>query len=260
MEINIYLKSCRLYGRMDGNMKKHLGVLAAILILTASAAVFIFEFQEKKTLNEATAAFKSLETEDIYKELYIFSSIPKESENKTEAVWSEILNWYDLRPNTTVTSFDKDGNKTEDRQTDDGKVFVQMTSTSHKDNNSLYVNINTSDNDIDLENSMTDMEKIFSSQNLKYEVTLSIKGTKLGKLNKDEIFNIKNKLIKKCNANMVSQYEENGIYSYTAFSKDMGRYVRVGGKKVNLNIAIRYSEADNKTYIYLATPIIRTEV
>lgn len=259
MAINIEV-FCRLYGRMGGNMKKSLRILAPIIILAVIGTALLFKYQEIDTLNEAAEAFKALETEDIYEELYVFASFPKENEDKTETIWSELLNQFDLPSNSPVISFDKDGNEQEERQTDDGKVFVQMTKTGHKDKYSLYVNINTYDNDFKLQNSMTALEKIFNSQNLKYEVTLSIKGTKFGKLNKDEIFNIKNELMTKCNANLVSGYEDNEIYSFTAYSKNMGRYVRIGGKKVNLNIAVRYSESDNKTYIYLATPVIRTEV
>lgn len=241
-------------------MKKYIGIIALILVLTVIATAVFFRSQKNESLNEAAAAFNSLETEDIYKELYVFASVPKENEDKVAAIWSDILNKYDLPSNSPVISYDKDGNEQEERQTDDGKVFVQMTRTGHKDNYSLYVNINTNDNNFGLQNSMTDLEKIFSAQNLKYEATLSIKGTKLGRLNKDEIFNIKNELMNKCNANQVSEFEDSGMYSYTAYSKELGRYVRIGGKKVNMNIVIRYSETDNKTYIYLATPVIRTEV
>lgn len=209
---------------------------------------------------EAATAFKSLQTDDIYEELYVYASVPNENEAKIDTIWSNILDSFGMKFKNPVVSFDKDGAKQEEWQADDGKVSASMTKTSHRDNFSLYVNINTSDNNFELQNSITDMEKIFNAQNLKCEVTLSIKGTKLGKLNKDEIFNIKNKLISQCNADVVSEYDENGIYSCTAFSKDMGRFIRIGGKKVNLNIAVRYSDTDNKTYIYLATPVIRTEV
>ena len=32
-------------------------------------------------------------------------------------------------------------------------------------------------------------------------------------------------------------------------------YISLGKKKVNINIAMEYDENDNKTWIYLATPV-----
>jgi len=247
-----------LNGRMDGNMKKALKIALGIFLIVLT--VFYFRFGGKNSQAEASVAFKELETDDIYEELYVFATVSKDDEEKIETVWNDIITNFNMKSNNPIVSFDKDGVKQEERQTDNGKVFVDMTNTVHKDNYSIYVNINTSDNSLELQNSITDLEKILNAQNLKYEVTLSIKGTKLGKLNKDEIFNIKELLMTKCNANLVSEFDEDGIYSCTAFSKDMGRFVRIGGKKVNLNIAVRYSDTDDKTYIYLATPVIRTEV
>lgn len=233
-------------------------VLISILILLLS----LFYARAFKDSDEAFAveAFKTLETVDFNEELYIFSTIPKGEGRKVETLWGNIITYYDMRSNNPIISIDKDGLEKEERQTDNGKIFVDFTKTDRNDSYALYVNINTSDDSINLQNSMAALEKNIIDLGLKYEVTLSIKGNKLGRLNNEDISNIKSALLTKCKANFVSEYKDKYLYNITGFSKDLGRFVRIGGKKVNLNIAIRYSETENKTYIYLATPIIRTEV
>jgi len=241
-------------------MKKLYKCLVPIGILILLLSSFYVRAIYKSDEVVALEVFKALETVDFDEEIYIFSIIPKEEEKKVETLWGEVITYYNMRGNNPIISFDKEGLEKEERQTDNGKIFVDFTKTDRKDSCALYVNINTTDNSINLQNSMVDLEKNINDLGLKYEVTLSIKGSKLGRLNNEDISNIKNMLLTKCNANFVSEYTDKYLYTLTAFSKDLGRFVRIGGKKVNLNIAIRYSETENKTYIYLATPIIRMEV
>ena len=55
---------------------------------------------------------------------------------------------------------------------------------------------------------------------------------------------------------VVEKYEEDGIVSYSIFSPLIDEYIYTGNRKMNLNIALRYSELENKTYILIGTPII----
>lgn len=240
-------------------MKKlYISLTVAVLVLL-TVFIFIKETGNKSQFY-AEEAFKTIEADDFSEEIYIYSTIQKDQEDKFQSLWGSVITYLDMRSNNPIISYDKDGSKKEERQTDNGSIFVDFTKTERTDSFDIYVNISTSDNTINLEKYMAQLEIIFNAERLKNEVTLSIKGSKIGRLNNEDIFNIKSMLLKNYNASLVSEFKEENVYSLTAYSKDLGRFVRVGGKKVNLNFAVRYSEVEDKSYIYLANPVIRTEI
>jgi len=239
---------------------KRVYLYVALAVLSA----FILFYFVKDTKHEgdfsAAQAFKTIETDEYSEEIYIYSAISKSEEEKFESLWGKVITYFDMRSNNAIVSYDKDGSEKEERLTDDGSIFVDFTKTERKDSFDIYVNISTSDSTVNLEKYMAQLEIIFNEERLKNEVTVSIKGSKLGRLNSEDIFNIKSMLLRNYNASLVSEFKEADVYSLTAYSKDLGRFVRVGGKKVNLNFAVRYSESEDKTYLYLANPVLRTEI
>ena len=68
------------------------------------------------------------------------------------------------------------------------------------------------------------------------------------------------KILYNMNAKEIDRVEEENFMSVTAFSKLIKTdYLEYLGNKVNLNIGIRYSENEEKTMIYVATPIIKLD-
>jgi hypothetical protein len=57
-------------------------------------------------------------------------------------------------------------------------------------------------------------------------------------------------------AQVVSQINEDGIYTVYGYTKVVKDYMRVFRHKINLNVAFSYNEEQNITNLYLATPII----
>ncbi len=58
---------------------------------------------------------------------------------------------------------------------------------------------------------------------------------------------------------IVDQLQQEQYVSVTGFSSAMQDYLQVGGIKININIAIRYSQYDNRTYVIVGSPIITRE-
>jgi len=58
---------------------------------------------------------------------------------------------------------------------------------------------------------------------------------------------------------IVDQLQQEQYVSVTGFSSAIQEYLQVGGKKININIAIRYSQYDNRTYVIVGSPIITRE-
>lgn len=68
------------------------------------------------------------------------------------------------------------------------------------------------------------------------------------------------KILYNMNAKEIDRVEDENFISVTAFSKEIKTdYLEYLGNKVNLNIGIRYSENEEKTKIYIATPIIKLD-
>jgi len=49
---------------------------------------------------------------------------------------------------------------------------------------------------------------------------------------------------------------EDDILSFSIFTPYIEQYIYTGSRKMNLNIAIRFNEYEDKTYIWIGTPII----
>ena len=60
-------------------------------------------------------------------------------------------------------------------------------------------------------------------------------------------------------AMIIDQLDAGNFSSYTGFTPNVSDWLQVGDKKINLNIAIRYSQYDNRTYVTIASPIITQE-
>jgi hypothetical protein len=83
-----------------------------------------------------------------------------------------------------------------------------------------------------------------------------IVGAYKGKL-KDEDVEKKSKIaLQSINAKRVEGIENDGMRSISAFSTNVGGYVMSDRSRVNVQLAIRYSSYDDKTYIWIGTPLI----
>ncbi|NLX62999.1 MAG: hypothetical protein GXZ06_10975 [Tissierellia bacterium] len=121
---------------------------------------------------------------------------------------------------------------------------------------SLFINLINNEqihqnNDIILK-----VEKIFDKYDKMMNVTSCIVGRVEGKVdiakNEKEFL----KLIKELKGKVVEDYKEDSILSISAFTPLIEEYIYTGNKKMNLNIAARYNEEENNTYILIGTPII----
>jgi hypothetical protein len=61
------------------------------------------------------------------------------------------------------------------------------------------------------------------------------------------------------NGVIVDKLVQDQYVSVTGFSSAITDYLQVGGKKININMAVRYSQYDNRTYVIIGSPIITRE-
>lgn len=91
------------------------------------------------------------------------------------------------------------------------------------------------------------------------ETNYCITGYFEGKLDTKGLNSICANVFKAAGARKVAGIKDDNLISLTAYSPRISDYITVNGKRVNLNIAIRYNSYEERTYIWLATPLIDVE-
>ena len=92
------------------------------------------------------------------------------------------------------------------------------------------------------------------------DINVCIAGEYTKKLKKAKISDILQKILYNMYAEKISDIEEENFLSVNAYSKLLKQNnLKYLDREINLNIGIRYSEDDDKTMIYIATPIIKID-
>ena len=84
-------------------------------------------------------------------------------------------------------------------------------------------------------------------------------GTYKGKLSDAEADKKARIALQSINAKKIDGIENEELKSISAFSSSVGGYVMSGHDRVNVQLALRYSSYDDKTYIWIGTPLIPME-
>ncbi len=91
------------------------------------------------------------------------------------------------------------------------------------------------------------------------QITTCLIGWLDGKLKDREWCDALESAFKAIDAQVIDKLETQHFASYTGFSPGIINRIQVGDQKINLNMAMRYSQYDNRTYITIGSPIITRE-
>jgi len=103
------------------------------------------------------------------------------------------------------------------------------------------------------------IEKVFSTHGLETVVNSCITGTYDGNIQDAQLENICRKILTESEAKKVDSLRQENIISVSAFSPMIKDKLSIDGRNVNLSLAIRYNKLENKTYLWVATPIVNAE-
>ena len=119
----------------------------------------------------------------------------------------------------------------------------------------VYVNI-TVYNNIDCAVSYRELvEGMFDAMGIQGNVNMNLVGSLEGALNSTEKNELADGLLDRLDAKVVAENRDSDIFTIYAYSKGAGSYITIGGSKINMNIAIGYDEEQNRTKVYLASPV-----
>ncbi|MGL5642731.1 MAG: YwmB family TATA-box binding protein, partial [Paraclostridium sp.] len=133
---------------------------------------------------------------------------------------------------------------------------------ANKSKNESYIIVDILGNKVykDIVDIYTVLENYLNIHSDRVDIYTCIAGEFGKKLQVYKYDDILEKILYNMNAKEIDRVEDENFISVTAFSKEIKTdYLEYLGNKVNLNIGIRYSENEEKTKIYIATPIIKLD-
>ena len=153
---------------------------------------------------------------------------------------------------------------------DERKVYVnyndENTSISviayQKSSKESYIIVDILNNKVykNIENIYLRLENELKKYSSNVEINICIAGEYTKKLQKGKINDILQKILYNMYAEKIDSIEEENFLSVNAYSKLLNENnLKYLNREMNLNIGIRYSEDDDRTMIYIATPIIKID-
>ena len=130
-----------------------------------------------------------------------------------------------------------------------------------KDNEQSYVIVDIIERDV--YKNIVDKYTLATKVVEKYSNEVDTNICLCGKYDKNIYFNKNDEIFQKVlynmNAKEISKIQDKNFISMTAYSRNIEKSINVMKENINLNIAMRYSDKENTTYIYIATPIIKLD-
>lgn len=103
------------------------------------------------------------------------------------------------------------------------------------------------------------IDNIFKKLSLDTNVSITMAGSYDGNLDYSKKKHITSEIMNLLDAKVYEDYNTDRVYSVVGYTKKIKEYIYSQRQKININLALRYNEYENKTYLYLATPLITTE-
>lgn len=252
-------------------MRKSYPILLLLIVFSLFFTFFYAKMHNKYELPESTLlkAFNHSGAKVINSEIYFWARL----DNKFGDFEEIKLLASDLAETLNIVNSDSFTNKTTisdliqkvemNGVVSDNRVVSINGQVSKKadseDERFISVSINEDLPNPALEELRRNVVKVFKKYNINPKINSCIVGNYDGKLDRNQLNDIGVKIFKGAQAKKVEGIKDSRLISVSAYSPYIEDSINVNGKKVNLNLAIRYNSFENKTYIWLATPVITTE-
>lgn len=125
-----------------------------------------------------------------------------------------------------------------------------------KGETSLFINLINDGQFFTINDIILTIEKFFEEYHMLVNITTCVIGTFDGYVDLKENEKKVVEAAKMVKGKIVEEYKEDSLLSFSIFTPYIEEYIYTGSNKMNLNIALRYNEYEDKTYIWIGTPII----
>ncbi len=103
------------------------------------------------------------------------------------------------------------------------------------------------------------INEIFSNLKVKPDVNITMAGSYDKKFKLEESKTLANKIMRSLRAKTIDEYENERLYSVYGFTDMINESIVADGENINVNVALRYNEYEDKTYLYMASPVISVD-
>lgn len=140
--------------------------------------------------------------------------------------------------------------------------MITITISSYEDagegpgETSLFINLINKQQFVEINDIILKVEKIFDEYEKPVNITTCVIGTFDRKMDIKENEKTILGATKAIKGKVVEEYKEDDILSLSIFTPYIEEHVFTGNNKMNLNIAVRFNEYEDRTYIWIGTPII----
>lgn len=230
-------------------------VIIAVQQMTASAT-------------SITKAFGTSGANFVSGELYVYGiKIPMDANKASLKKVAKILEKYtgEISPKTYketwenndyISMFKIDGVSKNGQEIE---IVSKKQNAGGKSGIYLSCSIVWEDSNYQAEKNLQSVSEGFRALGMEPHSSIEMTGNYQGKLSTEKMNETASSIFSSVHAKKVEGMRDNKLVSVSAWSPNIGNDANVNGRKVNFNIALRYNEMEDKTYIWMGNPIIKTE-
>ncbi len=251
-------------------MKKSFQIIFAFVLVIS---IFIIMMQQDKPYSPAAEAVEKVFSETgaaaVSSEIYVRGTSKRKvlDEEDARRLLEDIINGTEAKYSNDVPVFNTVNNdyakSIEINYIIDENKTIQMSlsndTNKDADSTSLTISFTDTSRNPAVRSNAAAVADVLGRHEIEFDTNISLTGSVDGKMENDQIEDLYIRAFKSIGADRVEGIDDNGLVSVSAFSPSIGEAVRVNGKKVNISMAARYNSYEDKTYIWLATPVITTE-
>jgi|GEM_PF-1624253 len=248
--------------------RNYMLLFIAFLLCIAVVVYSRFGFQDKQASIEDSLikSMESTKAQVMESTLSAWSKINSSfmTEEQIEAELDLIL--QAINPDKSTVNIVKESSDQVNKQTlnasNGGKFYnIAIESAKTEKGGETYVIMDATidNNSTELISERQKMEQYFAEKSIKPQISSCVIGVYDGKLTEMDMRSKIADAMNSVKAKEVEGLSNEEVSSISAFSGNINNFIVSNNKKVNMQIAMRYSSYDNKTYIWIGSPLIHVE-
>ncbi|MCI8513357.1 MAG: hypothetical protein HFI93_01820 [Lachnospiraceae bacterium] len=246
-------------------MKKWMGYAVVILWL-AAAVKYIAEPQATGEVRVMEAFTRSdFQEAECGLRLAGYLSGEAYGDAREEALLREVAERLDLKTGYQFQRVETDGTRIVElfKEMPEAKVSIRIVTVNPEReevrSNYLYVGLDFFQSPASGLYYKEKLEELADEYGMDTSVTLTLTGVYEGDLNREARNIVSDQLLGAMGAREQEAYKSEELYTVYAYTENWQEHTVINGKKVNINLAFSYDEEQNKTFVYLGSPLILDE-
>lgn len=246
-------------------MKKWMGYVVVVLWL-AAAVKYIAEPQAagEARVMEAFTRSDFQEVECGLRLAGYLNGDEYEAEQE-EAMLREIAGRLGLKSECRLDIMEKDGTRTTElsKEMPDAKASLRVVTINPEREevraNYLYIGLDFFQSPESGLYYKEKLEELAGEYGMESSVTLALTGVFEGNLDREARDIVSDQLFDTMEAREQEAHKSEELYTVYAYTENWQEYTMINGKRVNINLAFSYDEEEDKTFVYLGSPLILDE-